>query len=104
MPKTRQVPDELIEAAKNFREVAMKHEYRVIGCAFRKASNKYKPASIAVFDTTVITFRIMVELLVDVLNNELNEPIILDDEWIPWDLVGRSVANEWEDNDDAKKT
>ena len=87
MPRNRIVPEELIEAADRFNKRAVKHGYRCICCAFIPASDKYKAASVSGYNSDKVSFRHMVEQIVEAMNKDLDVPMVLDDDWLPFEYL-----------------
>ena len=87
MTRNRIIPDELVEAATRLNEIAVKHGYMHIYCAFIPASNKYKAAAVSAYRTNKSVFRHMVEQLVEAMNKDLRVPMALDDDWLPFEYL-----------------
>lgn len=92
--EAREIPEDLIEAAVKFRDVALSHGYNMIACALHPATDEACAGSVSSYHATLSTFRHMAEQVLAGINAGLKYPVTLDDEWIPFEMIGKNIKGD----------
>lgn len=89
--KEKQVPQSIVDILGVLRNLCDEHGYSLIASTFYPATDDTNSQCITAFRTNVCHFRIMVDFLVKNINDHRAkdglDPIILDDDWLPFEQL-----------------